>query len=101
MVTTANILQSCIPLLSLSAYVPQWRKLALTKSSRDISLGAWLMWSMTASMSTFYAVIQYLVSGNGLPLVFSTVTSLTFILVTVYLIVWHRREGSAKGAVAS
>jgi len=89
-VTAASALQSCIPVLTLSAYVPQWRRLVLTKSSRDISVPAWLLWSVTGSFSCFYAVVQYLVTGKGLPLVFSTITSLIFILATVYLILSYR-----------
>jgi uncharacterized protein with PQ loop repeat len=94
-VTVASVLQSCIPFLSLSAYVPQWRKLMRTKSSKDISLRAWIMWSLTSSFATFYAVVQYLVNGSGLPLVFSTAAALVFILVTVYLILIHRQPRRA------
>jgi uncharacterized protein with PQ loop repeat len=89
-VTAASALQSCIPLVTLSAYVPQWRRLVTTKSSNDISISAWLLWSVTGSFSCFYAIVQYLVTGKGLPLVFSTATSLVFILATVYLILSYR-----------
>jgi uncharacterized protein with PQ loop repeat len=91
-ITTANVLQSSIPLLSLSAYFPQWRKLIVTKSSKDISLRAWLLWTVTASFSCFYAVVQYLVNGRGVALIFSTATSVAFILATVYLILIYRRQ---------
>jgi uncharacterized protein with PQ loop repeat len=95
-VTVASVLQSSIPILSLSAYIPQWRKLMRTKSSKDISLRAWLLWSLTSSFATFYAIVQYQVNGRGLPLVFSTAASLVFILATVYFILLHR--GSRSGA---
>ena len=92
-VNTANLLQSCIPILSLSAYLPQWRKLIVTESSKDISLRAWLLWSVTGSFSCFYAVVQYQVTGRGIALIFSSTSSLAFILGTVYLIMIFRRRG--------
>lgn len=95
-VTVASGLQSCIPFLSLSAYVPQWRKLMVTKSSKDISLRAWLLWSLAGFISCFYAIVQYLVTGRGLPLVFSTATSTIFIVATVYLILSYRRRHHAS-----
>ncbi len=90
-VTVANILQSAVPFISLIAYIPQWRKLIATKSSKDISLRAWLLWALTASFSCFYAIVQFLANGRGVALVFSTATSFVFIVSTVYLITIHRR----------
>jgi uncharacterized protein with PQ loop repeat len=37
-VIVANFLQGCSPLLSLFAYLPQWRKIIANKSSKDISI---------------------------------------------------------------
>jgi uncharacterized protein with PQ loop repeat len=91
-ITVANVLQSSVPLISLVAYIPQWRKLIATKSSKDISLRAWLLWALTASFSCFYAVVQYLANGRGVALIFSTATSFIFIVSTVYLIRLHRRQ---------
>jgi uncharacterized protein with PQ loop repeat len=94
-VDAANVLQSSIPLLSLSAYFPQWRKIVLTKSSRDISLRAWVVWTLTASFSCFYSIVQYLLNGRGVALIFSTSTSCGFIVITVYLIIKYRHGNSA------
>lgn len=91
-ITIANVLQSSVPFISLIAYIPQWRKLIATKSSKDISLRAWLLWSLTASFSCFYAIVQYLANGRGVALIFSTATSFTFIVSTVYLISIHRKR---------
>ena len=46
-VIIANFLQGCSPLLSLFAYLPQWRKIIANKSSRDISLTSWLVWLLS------------------------------------------------------
>lgn len=91
-ITIADVLQSSVPFISLVAYIPQWRKLIATRSSKDISLRAWLLWSLTASFSCFYAIVQYLANGRGVALIFSTATSFTFIVSTVYLISIHRKR---------
>ena len=95
-ITTANFLQSCIPLLSLSAYIPQWKKLIATKSSKDISLRAWLIWSVSASIAVFYAIIQYQITGKGAALVFSSIAIFSFVVITVYLVVIYRKQGGAS-----
>ncbi len=64
-VVIANFLQGCSPLLSLFAYLPQWRKIIANKSSRDISLTSWLVWLVSSGIAIFYAVIQYQVTGKG------------------------------------
>lgn len=87
----ADLLQGWgVPMLSLVAYIPQWQKLILTKSSADISLKSWLIWTASTSFAVFYALVQYWVNGHGLALVFSSVTGLLFILVTVYLVMLYR-----------
>lgn len=92
MIMVANILQGWgVTLLSLVAYIPQWQKLIKTKSSEDISLKSWLIWTASTSFAVFYAVVQYWVNGHGAALVFSSVTGLLFILVTVYLVLVYRR----------
>jgi uncharacterized protein with PQ loop repeat len=90
-IDSANILQSCIPLLSLSAYLPQWHKIVTTKSSRDISLRAWLIWSFSSSIAVYYAVVQYLVTGQGAALMFSSSVLLVFVIVTACLVVNYRK----------
>jgi uncharacterized protein with PQ loop repeat len=89
-IAAASFLQGSIPLLSLTAYLPQWRKIVATKSSRDISLQAWLLWSVSAFISVFYAVAQYQTTGQGTALVFSSAVNLVFVLITVYLLVIYR-----------
>jgi len=91
-VAAASFLQGSIPLLSLSAYLPQWKKIVETKSSRDISLRAWLLWSVSAAIAVFYAVAQYQTTGQGMALVFSSTVNLIFVIITVYLLVIYRRR---------
>lgn len=91
-VTTANLLQSCVPLLSLVAYLPQWKKLITTKSSADISLQSWLIWTASSVFAVFYAMVQFQVTGSGAALVFSSLSGLVFIIITVYLVQIYRAE---------
>jgi uncharacterized protein with PQ loop repeat len=95
-VAAANFLQGSIPLLSLSAYLPQWKKIVATKSSKDISLRAWLLWSVSAAIAVFYAVAQYQTTGKGTVLVFSTSVNLIFVFVTVYLLINYRKQGASS-----
>ncbi len=83
---TASILQSCIPLLSLSAYLPQWRALLKSRSSANVSCVAWLIWTLSSAIALFYALVNYLAAGNGLPLVFSTSVLFAFCLFTLMLV---------------
>jgi uncharacterized protein with PQ loop repeat len=91
----ANLLQGWgVPMLSLVAYLPQWRKLIRTRSSEDISLGAWLLWSVSTLFAVFYAVVQFVLHGHGLALIISSVTGLLFILVTIFLVLRYRLHSS-------
>ena len=91
-VAAASFMQGSIPLLSLSAYLPQWKKIIATKSSKDISLQSWLLWTVSAAIAVFYAVAQYQTTGRGMALLFSTSVNLVFVIVTVYLLIIYRRH---------
>jgi len=95
-VIVANFLQSCVPLLSLFAYLPQWRKIVANKSSRDISLTSWLVWLVSSGIAIFYAVIQYQVTGKGTALIFSSVLVLVFVIITVCLITLYRKDNRSR-----
>jgi uncharacterized protein with PQ loop repeat len=83
----------CLPLLSLVAYLPQWKKIIADKSRKDISLTSWLV---SSSIAIFYAVIQYQVTGKGTGLIFSSVLILVFVIITVCLIALYRKDDKTK-----
>jgi len=95
-VMIANFLQGCVPLLSLFAYLPQWKKIIANKSSKDISLTSWLVWLVSSSIAIFYAVIQYQVTGKGTALVFSSIIVLIFVFITVCLIAFYRKVDRSR-----
>jgi uncharacterized protein with PQ loop repeat len=95
-VIIANFLQGCSPLLSLFAYLPQWRKIIANKSSRDISLTSWLIWVVSSTIAIFYAVIQYQVTGKGTALIFSSIVVLIFVFITVGLIAFYRKADKLR-----
>ncbi len=95
-VIIANFLQSCVPLLSLFAYFPQWKKIIANKSSQDISLISWLVWLLSSAIAIFYAIIQYKVTGQGTALIFSSVLALVFVFITVCLIALYRKAGKSR-----
>lgn len=87
----ASAAQSLIPILSLCAYIPQWRKLFQTRNSGAISVASWAIWAVSYSIAVFYSVLLLRVTGRGIPLVVTTSAGLTFVLFTMFL-VWHFRE---------
>jgi uncharacterized protein with PQ loop repeat len=95
-VIVANFLQGCSPLLSLFAYLPQWKKIVANKSSKDISLTSWLVWLLSSAIAIFYAVIQYQVTGKGTALIFSSVLVLVFVFITVCLIAFYRKDDRSR-----
>ena len=90
-VTGANLCQMLVPLISLSAYVPQWRKFHHTRSSEDVSLRSWCVWTVSSVFGAFYAIVQVRLNGRGWPLVMSTGLTLLFVILTVAQIVRYRR----------
>jgi uncharacterized protein with PQ loop repeat len=94
-VTTANTCQMAVPFIALSAYMPQWIKLIHTKSSRDISLRSWCIWTVSTLCALFYAVVQLLLNGRGWPLVISTIMGLFSVLFTVFLTFRYRPKSKA------
>jgi len=95
-VIVANFLQGCVPLLSLVAYLPQWKKIVANRSSRDISMTSWLVWLLSSAIAIFYAVIQYQVTGKGTVLVFSSIVVLIFVFITVCLIAFYRKDARSR-----
>jgi uncharacterized protein with PQ loop repeat len=91
-VIIANFLQGCVPLLALFAYFPQWKKIIANKSSRDISLTSWLVWLASSVITTFYAIIQYKITGKGTALIFSSIFALVFVSITVYLTARYKKD---------
>jgi|GEM_PF-400617 len=95
-VAVANTCQMAVPVISLSAYLPQWIKLIRTRSSRDISLRSWCIWTVSACFALFYAVVQLWLNGRGWPLVVSTALGLLFVLFTLFLILRYRPKGKGR-----
>lgn len=86
----AGFLQTIVPVISLIAYLPQWKKLIDTKSSKDLSLRSWSIWVISSSISLFYAVMLFQVTGKGLPLIFASSAGLLFVIITLYLTARYR-----------
>lgn len=91
LLTVAGAAQSCVPICSLCAYVPQWRKLLQTRSSGSISMVSWMIWACSYSIALTYSTILLLVTGRGLPMVITTSLGLCFVLFTLCL-VWRFRK---------
>jgi uncharacterized protein with PQ loop repeat len=95
-VDLADLAQSITIVLSLTAYIPQWITMAKNKSSENISLSTWMLWFSSASMSWFYAFVQYTAKGNCFMLLASTTISVSLIVVTMYLIHKYRKDAPSN-----
>ena len=87
----AGAAQSCVPVVSLCAYIPQWRKLIQTRSSGSISLSSWVLWAGAYGIATIYSTLLLIVTGKGWPMVATTSWGLSFVLLTL-LLVWRFRK---------
>ena len=90
-ITAANLCQIAVPVISLSAYLPQWLKLYRTRSSAAISVRSWAAWSVSTAFALFYAVVQLQQTGSGWALVVSSILALVFVLFTLFLILKFRK----------
>jgi uncharacterized protein with PQ loop repeat len=88
----ADAMQMSIPLLSLTAYIPQWVKLCKTQSSGDISLHSWSIWIISGLFAFFYAVVHFFSTGSGWPLIISSTANLIFVSLTVTLVALYRKK---------
>lgn len=91
LIDVANILQSSVPLISLFAYIPQWRKLYKSKSSNDIAIEAWWLWTLSSSFALFYAIVHQLNTGAALALLFSCSVNLFFVVITLFMVFLYRK----------
>lgn len=89
-----DFLQSLTVLISLGAYLPQWFIIYRRKSSENVSLHAWLIWSISSSFTLFYACIQYKTYGTARALLFSSCMGFVFILATIILILRYRARSA-------
>ncbi len=95
LVSSADICQSATLLASLAAYIPQWQLLKSSGSSKNISLKSWVLWSLSAGLSWFYAFVQFYAYGTGLALLLTSTLVLALIAYTIHLILKSR--GSEAG----
>jgi len=93
----AGAAESAVPVLSLAAYIPQWRMLMRSRDSSSISLMSWGIWAVSYAIATFYSTMLLLVTGRGLPMVIATGLGLCFVLFTM-LLVWRLRPPVARDA---
>ena len=95
-VATANACQLAVPIIALAAYLPQWTKIYRNRSSADISLRAWCLWTVSSAFALFHAVVQLLLNGRGWALVISSLLSVLFVVSTVALVVRFRQRKTLR-----
>ncbi|WP_373973739.1 PQ-loop domain-containing transporter [Chitinibacter sp. SCUT-21] len=91
----ATLLQASVGILSMLAYLPQWKTLYQTKSSRNIALSSWAIWTASSVIASVYALVQVLEHGRGWALVFSATSNLLFVIITLLLIAKYRQPKHA------
>ncbi len=96
----ADFFQGFTIILTLFAYIPQWRRIWLNRSSENISIRSWVIWSFSSAMAWFYALCGYYINGVGGVLFLTSTLNLIFILATLAIVYAFRcREGFAEARV--
>lgn len=86
----AGAAQTCVPIFSLCAYIPQWRKLLKLRHSGAISLGSWVLWACSYTIAVVYSSLLVVVTGRGWPILLTASCGLVSVLFTIIL-VWRFR----------
>ena len=85
-----NILLSIVTLCTMISYMPQIIKLIRTKSSEDLSVQSWILWSISSLSYTLYA---YIVSDDFM-LRLETTLEFSFCFIIFILTLVYRRNGA-------
>ena len=92
LLTSANVMQSSIIFITLTANIPQWITIHSKKTSENISLSSWVMWLMASFFGFFYAVTNFVAYSNGLALVMTSFVSLVCNAYTIAIIIKYRQR---------
>ncbi len=84
-----DVCQTVTIILSLCAYIPHWIALLQT-SSVEISVSAWVIWSISGLLSFIYALVQNMIHGVASMLFYSTLANCICLTVTLCLIFRHQ-----------
>lgn len=83
-----NILLSIVSICTFISYFPQIVKLLKTKSSNDLRINSWLLWVISSTAYTLYAIIF----SKDVFMIFETSLELFFCLTILLLAVIYRKN---------
>ena len=81
-----NILLGTVSLCTMISYLPQTIKLIRTKKSSDLSINSWILWVISSSSYTLYAVL----CSKDFMLIFETSLELFFCLLILLLTIKYK-----------
>lgn len=90
LLTSANLMQSSIVFITLSANIPQWITIHQKRSSENISLSSWVLWLVASFFALFYAIVSQIAYQSCMALIFSAAVSFACNLITISLIYKYR-----------
>jgi uncharacterized protein with PQ loop repeat len=96
MLAIAGVLQGSLAVVTIAAVLPQWLKLYRTRTSQDISVLSWLIWTLASLVSLFYATCQVCFLSVGHSLLIATATSVVTNVVTLVIILAFRSSTQEK-----
>ena len=96
LLTSANLMQSSIVFITLTANIPQWITINQKQSSENISLSSWVLWLLASFFAFFYALVNQVAYQSCLALVLSSSVSFLCNLYTIYLIFKYRAPHKAQ-----
>lgn len=88
----ANVMQSSIILITLTANVPQWLAIYKNKNSANISVSSWVMWLTASFFALFYAAVNQYTYQNCMSLLLTSAVSFSCNFYTIYLIQRYRNS---------
>lgn len=92
----ANIMQSSIILITLTANVPQWLAIHKSKNSANLSVSSWVMWLTGSFFALFYAIVNQCAYQNSLSLLLTSAVSFLCNFYTIYLIQKYRIPANSR-----
>lgn len=83
-----NILLGIVSICTMISYLPQAIKLIKNKKSSDLSINSWILWVISSSSYTLYAIL----CSKDIMLIFETSLELFFCLLILVLAVKYRNN---------
>jgi len=91
----ADLCQAVTMPICILAYLPQWLTMIKKRTSENISLNTYIIWTGASVLGLIYAVVQHEIHGTGSMLLLSAIVSFLSLVFTVFLISYFKNNKTA------